>query len=121
MYRLWENKEVWYFLMTAKNLAVGLHCWEHKDYGTLSREVLREDISKSLEYWNSHVSRGGYSPPEITVFFPPWNSSSSDLESVCEEFALCVDTRRGGPVFNFHYWELVDQSRVQNLEKAARP
>lgn len=115
---LWENKEVWYWLMTAENLEIGLHGWEHSDYGKMSPDRIRRDIENSLWYWKERIAAGKYPYRPIKVFYPPWNSTSQHLESVCEEFFLKVDSRVGGEVYNFHYWALQDFGKLEDLKEA---
>lgn len=117
MYRLWENKEVWYWLMTAKNLVVGLHGWEHSDYSKMPYECIVEDIHKCKAYW-MHNTRNYKNPPMWDTFYPPWNHVSNDLTLACRDTSLKLDSRVGGDVFNFHYWELVDPTRRARLERA---
>lgn len=113
---IWDNKEVWYWLMTAPNLEVGLHGWEHKDYGVMPYSEIYSDIERSINYWNTHIVKGKYHQKPLKKFFPPWNSSSYRLEEACEKFGLTVDTRVGGEVYNFHYWALQDKDRMKKLE-----
>lgn len=119
MYRLWECKEIWFWLMTAKNLAIGLHCWEHDDYSAMSAQKASEHIKRSLEYWKDkrHPS---YNPPKIKTFFPPWNKTSDQLMQACTLNGLRLDSRVGGEVYGFHYWELIYPERVKRLEDACR-
>jgi len=120
MDRLWENKEIWYWLMTAKNLRVGLHGWTHIDYGRNTEAATIADIRQSLAYWNSHYDRGKNVPPLIDTFYPPWNSVSAELESACAATGLTLDARMGGEVFNFHYWSCQDAKYMKQLEEALR-
>lgn len=120
MYRLWENKEVWFWLMTAKNLAVGLHGWEHDDYSLMPEHNAAEQIKKSLDYWQTVSARGGYQAPPITTFYPPWNHVSHTLDVAVRKCGLLLDSRWRAPVYGFHYWELIDPARREALEKALR-
>jgi hypothetical protein len=116
---LWDNKEVWLWLMTAKNLRVGLHGWTHRDYGKESRGVCLAVITRSIHYWNSHA--GAYrDAPKITTFYPPWNRTGPELEAACAEVGLTVSTdwKKSSNVFGFHSWELVLPERVADLERA---
>lgn len=117
---LWENKEVWYWLQTAPNLEIGLHGWDHQDYGKLDKVSLWSLLTASLEYWQIRTLRGGYKLRPITTFYPPWNSVSQDLMRVCNSFGLTVDSRVGGEVYNFHYWALFEDRRMKELEEALR-
>lgn len=120
MERLWENKEVWFFLMTAKNLRVGLHGWSHAEYWKLSAEECESDIRKSLDYWKTVTQRGKYNAPKITTFYPPWNKVGDGLIEACERCGLTLDARVGGEVYNFHYWAFIDANRLSQLEQALK-
>jgi peptidoglycan/xylan/chitin deacetylase (PgdA/CDA1 family) len=116
---IWENKEVWYFLMTAKNLDVGLHGWTHRDYSKLSYDEIMRDIHESISYWESNILRGGYNKKEIKTFYPPWNRVSQDLERACKDMGLILDSRtiktHPGEVYGFHYWTFTEQDSVDRL------
>jgi hypothetical protein len=114
---LWDNKVIWYWLMTAPNLDIGLHGWIHEDISNTPIEHIRNTIQKSLDYWNFHIQRGKYEPKIIKVYYPPWNKSSDDLGGVCRELGLEVDNRVGGEVYNFHWWTFIDEDRFTQLEK----
>ena len=119
MERLWENKEIWFFLMTAEGLVVGLHGWDHSDYSAVVSPV--EEISQSLHYWKLHT--GAYpEAPQIKKFFPPWNRVSADLQRACELCNLELDNRwkKDTGVYGFHSWEMLDPERFGKLEKALR-
>lgn len=113
---IWENKEVWYFLMTAPNLNIGLHGWEHTDYSRIPRAEIKHELSMALDYWNFMIARGNYEPKPLSVFYPPWNKINEDLVDVCKELGLRVDNRVGGDVFNFHSWEFIYPERLKHLE-----
>lgn len=118
---LWDNKEVWLWLMTAKNLSVGLHGWTHLDYSRQPFEICLLDIRRSLDYWQEHT--GAYpDAPRISMFYPPWNRSSMELELACRDCGLVLDNRwkKDTPVYGFHSWEMFLPDRWAALEKALR-
>ena len=117
---IWENKEVWYWLMTAPNLEICLHGWDHKDFSIMSEEEIRHDITLALAYWKSRLAchKKEYIP--IKTFLPPWNRISPALIKVSQEFGMAVDNRVGGEVYNFHYWALYEPMRIVALEEALR-
>jgi len=115
---LWENKVVWYWLMTASNLDVGLHGWTHKDYSILPAEDIELDIQKSISYWNYNIERGKYKPKELKVFYPPWNKTSSLLEEICGKHGLSVNNEVGGDTYNFHWWTFIRPTDFERLEKS---
>ena len=119
---LWENKAIWYWLMTAPNLYVGLHGWTHKDYSILPKEDIELDIQKSISYWNYNIERGKYKPKELKVFYPPWNKRSSLLEEICGKHGLRVHCEVGGGTYNFHWWTFTgteDWGKLEELLKNA--
>lgn len=117
---LWDNKVIWYWLMTTPNLDIGLHGWEHKDYSQLDYSEIYFDLKSSLNYWNFNIARGKYEPKTIKVFYPPWNKTSENLERVCRDLGLEVDNREGGEVYNLHWWAFIDEDRFTRLEKCLK-
>lgn len=117
---LWENKLVWFWLMTAKNLDIGLHCWRHEDYSQKSENEINRLVKQSLGYWHSNIERGGYTPRPIKKFYPPWNRVCPALYKVCKQYGLEVDNRVGGEVFNFHWWEFIEKERWERLTNVLR-
>ena len=118
MENLWDNKEVWYFLIHEPNVEIGLHGWGHRDYGKLPYKEIVEDIRKSLDYWNVRAKKsfGIDKFKKIDTLFPPWNSVSPDLERACKDCGLKLDARVGGTVYNFHYWACIDEGKLKGLE-----
>jgi peptidoglycan/xylan/chitin deacetylase (PgdA/CDA1 family) len=117
---IWDNKEVWYWLMTTPNLQIGLHGWTHKDYSIISEEEIRDDFNLCFEYWKFRISENKKEYIPIKTFFPPWNKISNTLIKVCAEFGLDLDYRKGGDVYNFHYWALYEPVRMRRLEEALK-
>lgn len=121
MDRLWDNKEVWLWLMTTPNLTIGLHGWTHRDYSLVSSTDAIEDIQRSLAYWSEHTAAYPH-VPQLAIFFPPWNKTSPALERACYATGLRVDVRwkKDSDVYGFHSWELLLQDRKRKLEEALR-
>lgn len=119
MFDLWENHEVWYWLMTAKNLRIGLHGWRHSDYGAMPQAEIEADIRRSLDYWREHTVNYR-NPPSIESFYPPWHRSGPALEAACKACGLALDARKSAPVYCFHSWELIQPEPRARLEKAVR-
>lgn len=117
---IWENKEVWHWLMTAPNLEICLHGWDHKDFSVMTKEDIRADFKLCLDYWVRRLKDHKKEFIPIKKFLPPWNRVSEDLKVVCAEFGLEVDNRVGGEVYNFHYWALYDPERIAALEEALK-
>ena len=118
---LWENRELWFYLVSAPKLEIAWHGRTHKDYGKLSYQECRDDIQWSLEMWQARVSRGGYKVPPIRYAHPPWHSVSPELARACADSGIVLDARQGPPVFNFHYWSTaLDPRRFADLEQALR-
>lgn len=117
---IWENKEVWYWLMTSSNLRIGLHGWDHKDYGRAGYSEIQSDIQRCLEYLHDKAKKGKYESPYVDTFYPPWNSVGPDLSKICQLYGLQCDARIGPPVFNFHYWACQDKKHMDALEEALK-
>lgn len=121
MERLWENKEVWFWLMRTKGLVVGLHGWRHDDYSRMNSDAAESWIHASLKYWQEHT--GAYpNAPKITTFYPPWNRVGPDLEAACSRCGLTLDARwkKDTGVYGFHSWEMQDPERWKELERALK-
>lgn len=117
MDNIWDNKEIWYWMMTAKNLEICLHGWTHTDFSKMTEQEIREDLTKCFDYWKMRLECHKKPYIEIKKFLPPWNRVSDTLKKVCSEFGLEVDNRVGGEVYNFHYWALYDTYRMDELDK----
>jgi peptidoglycan/xylan/chitin deacetylase (PgdA/CDA1 family) len=116
---IWRAKSVWFFLMTAKNLDVVLHGWDHSDYSQLDRDTIYKHVEKSLHYWDHHSAAYDH-PHTLTTWCPPWNRTSEDMWSVATDHRLTIDTRWKGDsdVYGFHHWEISDPAREAKLIKA---
>lgn len=119
MERLWDNKEVWFFIMTAQHLRVGLHGWDHSDYSKKPYGEIDVHLRRCKEHWESHV-RAYPDAPKISTFYPPWNRVSDDLRKACHAHGLLIDDRWKGNtgVYGFHSWELIEPQRRRKLERA---
>ena len=115
---LWESRGLWHLLMTLPNLDIALHCWEHIDYSVLSYEQAKADIKKCLDYYKSKIN--GYKYKEIKLFCPPWNKSTMLLSKACYELGLGVNDNTDGKTYNFHWWECMDKSGLDNLEQVLK-
>lgn len=119
---LWENKELWYILVTTPNIQIGLHGWTHLDYSKMPYNEICDSISKSLNYWKSHIIEGYGSGVYqgnkiIRTFYPPWNRVSEDLKRACAACELSLDSRTSDGVYNFHYWACIEERYMKDLEQ----
>lgn len=116
---VWRAKDVWFFLQTEKNLNVVLHGWDHSDYSKMPRLEICQHVRRSLEEWNHH-SLAYDTPHPLTVWCPPWNRVSHDMEVAANAHGLKIDIRWKGDsdVYGFHYWECRDPERKAKLIKA---
>jgi peptidoglycan/xylan/chitin deacetylase (PgdA/CDA1 family) len=116
---IWRSKSVWFFLMTARNLDVVLHGWDHSDYSKLDRLTIYEHLEKSLRYWNEHSAAYDH-PHPLKVWCPPWNLVSHEMKDVSIELGLTIDSRWKGEteVYGFHYWEMRCPLRLNKLKSA---
>lgn len=110
---LWENHALFYYLVTAPNLDIGLHGWTHKDYSKLSYEECYEDIKRSLDYWGENTQRMVGKTKPIGVFFAPWNKESKEIKKACEDLDLKFCATKGGEwdgkkVKSFHHWAVIN-------------
>lgn len=115
---LWDNKLVWYWLMTAPNLQIGLHGWNHSDYSVMAITDIIDHFQRSYRYWSERIAGGGYEKRDFVAFYPPWNKVGNGLRMVCEEYKLPLDNRVGGEVYNFHWWTMHDDKRKAALQSA---
>lgn len=113
---IWDNKEIWHWLMTAKNLEICLHGWEHSDYSIMSEGDIRHNFTWCFDYWKEKLACHKKDFIPIKKFLPPWNRVSEALIKVADEFGMEVDNRVGGEIYNFHYWALYDDWRMKDLE-----
>jgi hypothetical protein len=116
---LWQNHAVFYYLITAPNLDVELHGWEHKDYSQMSKEECLEDLIKALDYYKENSSRMLKTDYEalpdikkITTFYAPWNKRGEGIVSACDDLGLkFCDVKQGEwegkPITSFHWWSAV--------------
>ena len=59
-----------------------LHGYEHKDYGVLSKEQIREDLNKSFEWFNLCF---GITPKRWHL---PFSSNSEEIKEVSSDFNI---------------------------------
>jgi len=120
---LWQNHALFYYLLTAPYLEIGLHGWEHKDYSLLSYKECFADLKKSLNYWFENGIRilGSDRIPEgknIKIFFAPWNKTSGSIELACSDLGLkFCDIRKGRwedyNIRSFHWWHASMDSKFK--------
>lgn len=113
---IWRSKDVWFFLMTANNLDVVLHGWDHSDYSLMTKTEIEDHIRDSIDYWD-HYSAAYNNPHPLKVWCPPWNKVSEEMRIVAKESGLEIDTRWKGDsdVYGHHYWEMSCPIRRQKL------
>ena len=109
MYRLWENKSLFWFLLTDPLISVELHGWQHKPYHSMYADTIRADFLTAIEYWTTHSKRmlATSELPElkkITTYCATWNKTSKEVEEVCKELGLKISTNNGDCAWMFHYW-----------------
>lgn len=113
---LWESRGLWHLLMTLPNIEIALHCWEHMDYSIMTCEQARVEIKKALDYYNMKCNGGYGRIRPIKVMYPPWNRISSDLARACIMNGIMLDNRHDGEILNFHWWSMLDNSSLIELE-----
>lgn len=113
-----------YILNHQYTFDIQLHCWEHVELSTLSKEELTQHLShgiKSIQE-NFHVTPA--------ILYPPWNKTSTYLDGIASNNNLKVSSKKvsltqyikvDGSVsedtINFHYWH---DPEVIMLEQALR-
>jgi peptidoglycan/xylan/chitin deacetylase (PgdA/CDA1 family) len=140
---LWDSRGIFHLLNTLPNIEIGLHCWEHIDYSQFNKEMkdkfnievadeyeaIVKNIKQCLDYWNASCIRGYGHTRIIRTFYPPWNRISANLEKAVRDCGLNLDYRLGktlnNPVSNddvlsFHWWEILDDMHLRELEKKLR-
>ena len=117
---LFDNYETSHLLCSEGNIRIAWHGWNHKNYGKVSYETCNEDIKKSLNYWDENCQRRYGKKIPVTKAFPPWHSVSSDFARACKDNGIILDARENTPVYCFHYWNCIEDSRLQELEKWLR-
>ena len=123
---LWESKAVWFWLQTTPNLDITLHGWKHVDYSKINIFDLRKNIKQCLDYWEENSKRAmdvyEYKFKLLKVFYPPWNKTSPALYQVCSEVGLEVSVKNRvsnpGEVYDFHWWECVNDEYFKKLVRA---
>ena len=109
---IWENHALFWYLVTAPYLTIGLHGWEHKDYSLCSYEENYADLSKSMQYWYENSYRMTGISKHIDTFFAPWNKESDSIRKACADLGLkfCNVKKgiwEGKQVNSFHGWYAV--------------
>ena len=123
---LWENKELFNYILRSLSIQVGLHGWTHRDYSIMPYEDVLVDLQKAIEYWEQR-KMGGYGDlvktplKKFKTFYPTWNRVSPELKRACDTVGLELDSReRGSDLYSFHYWALTDKKRFDALEELLR-
>ena len=130
----------------AHKISPQIHGWEHIDYGSVSKTVIRGHLDKCLNWFKNTL---WYEP---TIWASPWGAWTRDMEEVASEFDLTLETtaptvplgrliemtkkngveaiRYGNPLVLCHWWErglkilrLTEIARYGSYEAAetARP
>ncbi len=109
MNRLWENKSLFWLLLTDPLINVELHGLEHTDYSITGDHIMRHDLWMAIDYWETNAKRmlgvnELSSLKTITTFFPPWNKIAPYTESVCKELNLRLSYKQEDCKWMFHWW-----------------
>ena len=120
MYRLWENKSLFWFLLTDEHINVELHGWQHNPHYMMLPNVIYEEFKKSIDYWEGHAKRMLLVSelPElkrITTYCATWNKSSKNIEEICKLMNLKLSTNNGDCAWMFHYWETTPNQVEEKL------
>ncbi len=109
---LWQNHALFHYLATAKDLNIGLHGWEHKDYSQLSYSECYDDLKRSLEYWKENSTRMTGKCKKITIFFAPWNKKGNNIVKACNDVGLKFCNMQKGiwngeQIQSLHWWSVM--------------
>lgn len=101
-------------------IEVQVHAWNHQHYID-NIEQAKEDLPKAVEMIKKVFGK------KPTIFYPPWNESSIELEEVAKENGLTVSNKKislsqylkgvQGEVVNFHYWAPECEQLEEALQK----
>ena len=119
---LWQNHALFYYLATAKDLIIGLHGWEHKDYSKLSYEECYNDLKTSLDYWKENSTRMTGQCKEIKIFFAPWNRSGENIIKACKDIGLEFCNTQKGPwqdkyIKSLHWWNVMKVKETYSIDE----
>ena len=120
MYQLWENKSLFYFLVSDPLINVELHGWRHEPYYNWTIENIYEDFKRSIEYWDSHTKRllgiKELTPLKtISTWMATWNRSSDNCKTACDKLGLKVNTGENC-TWQFHYWSTIPREVEEKLQ-----
>ena len=109
MYRLWENKSLFWFLLTDPHISVELHGWTHVPYYEMLPNLIFNDFRAAIEYWSENAKRmlGVSELPDlkrITTYCATWNKTSLHVKTVCDLLGLKISLNDGDCAWMFHYW-----------------
>lgn len=116
---LWENKALFWMLLTDPLINVELHGWTHDSYECWLVEQIVDDMRKSVDYWNMHAKRmlGTHDLPplkRITTYCAKWNRTSPGIEEACRRLGLSVHL--GDCKWQFHWWSTTPAEVEERLQ-----
>lgn len=120
MMNLWDNKSLFWFLLTDPHINVELHGWTHKPYYMMLPQDIFKDFTRAISYWEINAKRmlGVTELPElkkITTYCATWNKSSQNVEDICKLLNLKLSTNNGDCAWMFHYWATTPQEVEEKL------
>lgn len=102
------------YMTTTPNWDFQLHGWEHSHYNEMHYSFILRDMAAAIHFCEKHFKK------TPTIWFPPWNCLSIEMEKVAERLNLKIDNEsydiqkfirevRGGTYsghsFYFHGWK----------------
>ena len=116
---LWENKALFWMLLTDPLIDVELHGWTHADYSKMPLEDIVCDFRKAIKYWEENAKRmlaveTLLELKRITTYCATWNRSSQEVENACKVLGLKLHL--GDCKWMFHWWSTTPEEAEQMLK-----
>lgn len=77
--------EVVKYLLKTPNYDIQLHCWEHIMYANMPSMVIYRDLAASCWKFMELFHK------KPTIWYPPWNVKSIEMEQIADGFGMTVD------------------------------
>ena len=112
----------------APNWDIQLHGWGHDFYSEWEFDYILRDISAAI-YWSEKLFN-----KKPTIWFPPWNQISANMERVADMLNLKIDNEANdvakfirnmksggfdGHSVYYHLWNRVEAEQIDEMIKYA--
>lgn len=117
------------YMKTTPYWDIQLHGWAHEMYGELPYGEVYKQLAASLYMMDKLF---GIKP---TVWYPPWNNTSPEMEKAASEFGLKVNAESHdissfiremkdgdfkGNVVYYHLWNYTEAAQIDDMIKYAK-